>query len=185
MDPSLVSNIQSRQLHPGLTKRPNGRSSVFRSRRWAFTAALTLAGAAFAVAPEAANAQNVVQQPTFGVFSVGTTVSVPDRGGALLGGVNRAAVGSVERGVPGLSNLPYAGRLFKNRAIGSRYAPSTMSVHAQILDFEAMDEALLAEAARRRQVRLASPKFDHVEVVEQDVQERAEFLSRNIGRRRK
>lgn len=147
--------------------------------------AVAIIAFAFATQPNEAQAQLVVQQPTFGTFSVGTTVSVPDRGGALLGGVNRGAIGSVERGVPGLSNLPYANRLFKNRAIGSRYSPSTVSVHARIIDFEEMDRALLAEADRRRQIRLANPRFDHVEVVEQDVQEKAEFLSRNIGRRQK
>lgn len=137
------------------------------------------------IVPSQASAQNVVQLPTFQTFSVGSTVLVPDRGGALLGGVNRAAVGSVERGVPGLSNLPYANRLFKNRAIGSTTSPSTISVHAHIIDFEAMDKALLAEAARRRDIRQNDPRFDQVQAENPEVKDRAEFLSRNIGRRRK
>src|SRR5262245_35901674 len=39
-----------------------------------------------------------VQLPTFSFFTVQTVVSVPDGGGMSLGGINRAADGSVTRG---------------------------------------------------------------------------------------
>ena len=55
-----------------------------------------------------------VQLPTFQSFSVQTTVSVPDRGSIYLGGVNRAGYRSTSSGVPGLSRLPGAGRLFRD-----------------------------------------------------------------------
>ena len=45
-----------------------------------------------------------VQLPTFNYFTVQTTVSVPDRGGAVLGGVNRASSGTTSRGFGPLRN---------------------------------------------------------------------------------
>jgi hypothetical protein len=83
-----------------------------------------------------------VQLPTFSLFTVSTTVSVPDGGGVFLGGVNRAASGRVERGVPGVP--------FRNRGFGSARSASGMHVSATIIDHKEMDEAILAEAAARR-----------------------------------
>lgn len=91
-----------------------------------------------------------IQLPTFDSFSISTSVLVPDRGSMILGGVDRSAYGSVTNGVPGLSHLPYAGRLFQNRAIGHEASSSTASVSAYIHDLQAMDEQLLAEAAANR-----------------------------------
>ena len=59
-----------------------------------------------------------VQLPSFASTSVQTTVSVPDGGTILLGGIKRLAEGRVERGVPMLSKIPYISRLFKNVAVG-------------------------------------------------------------------
>ena len=72
-----------------------------------------------------------VQLPTFSFFSVNTTVTVPDRGSAYLGGVNRAASGRNEFGAP---LLP-----FRNLGIGRQVGASSMWVTATIHDFEAMD----------------------------------------------
>lgn len=83
-----------------------------------------------------------VQLPTFSLFTVNTTVSVPDGGGVFLGGVNRAASGRIERGVPGVP--------FRSRGIGSVRSASGMHVTATIIDHKEMDEAILAEAAARR-----------------------------------
>jgi hypothetical protein len=84
-----------------------------------------------------------VQLPTFSHFSVGTTVSVPDRGSAYMGGINRSSSGRSTFGTP---LLPF--RPFRNTAIGS--SQGAMSVHASawIHDFEAMDEYLLNQAPR-------------------------------------
>ena len=41
----------------------------------------------------AAQTATTVQLPTYSFFSVGTTVSVPDRGSVYMGGVNRSAMG--------------------------------------------------------------------------------------------
>ncbi|MGV3484208.1 MAG: type II secretion system protein GspD, partial [Planctomycetaceae bacterium] len=66
-----------------------------------------------------------VQLPTFAFTSVSTTVSVPDGGTILLGGIKRLAEARLERGVPILSKIPYVSRLFRNVAI-SRDARSLM-----------------------------------------------------------
>ena len=55
-----------------------------------------------------------VQLPTFSFTTVSTTVSVPDGGTILLGGIKRLREGRNEHGVPMLSKIPYVNRLFKN-----------------------------------------------------------------------
>jgi len=63
--------------------------------------------------------------PQFAFTSVSTTVSVPDGGTILLGGIKRLSEGRTERGVPILSKIPYISRLFRNVAI-ARDASSLM-----------------------------------------------------------
>ncbi len=113
-----------------------------------------------------------VQLPTVRQFTASTTVSVPDRGSAQLGGVRRAAVGSTSRGVPGLGRMPGAGRLFKNRAIGSTSSVSNLRVHATIIDLNEMDQAILAAAAANRPARSDE---------ENRLAGKAGFLSRNVA----
>ncbi len=81
----------------------------------------------------AGQAPTTVQLPTFQQFSLQTSVVAPDRGSMVLGGVNRAASGSSSTGTPGLSHLPGASRLFRNRAIGSE-SSSTQARGACILN---------------------------------------------------
>lgn len=66
-----------------------------------------------------------VQLPTFAFTSVSTTVSVPDGGTILLGGIKRLSEGRNEVGVPVLSKIPYINRLFRNQAT-ARTASSLM-----------------------------------------------------------
>ncbi|MCO8120836.1 general secretion pathway protein GspD [Stieleria sp. TO1_6] len=68
---------------------------------------------------------STVQLPTFAFTQVSTTVSVPDGGTILLGGIKRLSESRAERGVPMLSKIPYVSRLFRNVAIG-RDASSLM-----------------------------------------------------------
>lgn len=89
----------------------------------------------------------VIQLPTFRFFGLSTTVSVPDRGSAYLGGVSRSAMSRSENGVPIVGHVPFAGRAFGNRAIAGRTETSGASVSAYIHDFEAMEEELLGQAA--------------------------------------
>jgi len=107
-----------------------------------------LAGVALAQRPATS-----VQLPTFSQFSTATTVSVPDRGSAYLGGINRASDGRSEFGVPLLPLRP-----FRNSAIGSERSASSMRVTATIHDFEAMDEFLLNQPTEFRRLQgLQSP----------------------------
>jgi hypothetical protein len=105
--------------------------------------ACLLASASFAQAPVGQPLPGVpttVQLPTFSYFSVQTTVSVPDRGGMYLGGLNYGADGRSTRGFGPLGS----------RGIGSSRAASGVSIGATIIDNAELDRAVLAEAARRR-----------------------------------
>ncbi|MCA9233824.1 MAG: hypothetical protein KDA44_00020, partial [Planctomycetales bacterium] len=74
-----------------------------------------------------------VQLPTFQVISVSTTVSVPDGGTVLLGGIKRLREGRNEFGVPLLSKLPYIDRLFRNVGIGRETDSLMMMVTPHII----------------------------------------------------
>ena len=74
-----------------------------------------------------------VQQPSFASTNISTTVSVPDGGTILLGGIKRMREGRVERGVPILSKIPYVNRLFKNTAIGRETSTLMMTVTPRII----------------------------------------------------
>ncbi len=76
-----------------------------------------------------------LQLPTFGYSGVATTVSVPDRGGVIMGGVSTSSSSYNESGSP-LSPL-------RNRAWGRSTTANTYSTHVYIHDFEAMDAELL------------------------------------------
>ena len=91
----------------------------------------------------AATGQTVVQQPVFQSFSTDTTITVPDGGSGLLGGVSSARYGSSSRGTPIVGKLPGVGRLFNNRAFGSELNSSRNYVRARIIDLREMDEAVL------------------------------------------
>ncbi len=83
-----------------------------------------------------------VQQPVFATTSVSTTVSVPDGGTILLGGIKRMSEGRVERGVPILSKIPYVNRLFKNSAIGRSTSTLMLTVTPRII-IQEEEEAIL------------------------------------------
>jgi general secretion pathway protein D len=83
-----------------------------------------------------------VQQPTLGTTSVQTTVSVPDGGTILLGGIKRLREGRTERGTPILSKIPYLNRLFKNNAIGRETNTLMMTVTPRIIIPEEEEEAI-------------------------------------------
>ena len=81
----------------------------------------------------AAHAQNItVQQPAFGRFSVGTTVSVPDRGSAFLGRVARAGEGRKSFG-------PFV----RGSSVGLFREHSGVSAGVYIHDLREMDAYLL------------------------------------------
>lgn len=81
-----------------------------------------------------------VQLPTFQFVTVTTTVSVPDGGTVLLGGIKRLSEGRTERGVPVLDKLPYINRLFKNVGIGRTTESLMMMVTPRIIIQEEEEE---------------------------------------------
>ncbi len=76
----------------------------------------------------------VVQLPSYRSFSYSGSAWVPDGGTVALGGVNTARYGS---SVSGFGPLSRSG-------IGGGSSSQTLSASAQIIDLDAMDEAILA-----------------------------------------
>lgn len=83
-----------------------------------------------------------VQLPSFSVVTVMTTVSVPDGGTILLGGIKRLQEGRNEFGVPGLDKIPYVNRLFKNQSIGRETSSLMMMVTPRIIIQEEEEERM-------------------------------------------
>ena len=84
-----------------------------------------------------------VQLPTFQFISVTTTVSVPDGGTVLLGGIKRLNENRNEFGVPLLSKVPYINRLFRNVGIGRETDSLMMMVTPRIIIQEEEEARLL------------------------------------------
>jgi general secretion pathway protein D len=87
-----------------------------------------------------------LQLPEFLFTTVTTTVSVPDGGTVLLGGVKRLREGRNEFGVPILSKVPYVNRLFKNVGLGRTTDSLMLMVTPRIIIQEEEEERLLGES---------------------------------------
>jgi general secretion pathway protein D len=83
-----------------------------------------------------------VQQPVVQTVTVITTVSVPDGGTVLLGGIKTLREGRNEAGVPILNQLPYINRLFRNTGIGRETESLMMMVTPRIIIQEEEEELL-------------------------------------------
>ena len=88
-----------------------------------------------------------MQLPTFPFVTVTTTVSVPDGGTVLLGGIKRVRENRNERGLPILSKIPYISRLFKNVGIGRSTNSLMMMVTPRIIIQEEEEEKLIGTPA--------------------------------------
>jgi len=111
----------------------------------------------FGVTVQEAFAQTAssVQLPTFSYFGVGTSVLVPDRGGAVLGGISRSASQLRHFGVPGpiggpwgiaapgLVGWPVPGA--GQRTFGTNSSAQIAGISVWIHDFEAMEAQLLGQ----------------------------------------
>jgi general secretion pathway protein D len=84
-----------------------------------------------------------IQLPEFIFTTVTTTVSVPDGGTVLLGGIKRLREGRNEFGVPILSKIPYINRLFKNVNLGRTTDSLMLMVTPRIIIQEEEEERLL------------------------------------------
>src|SRR5260221_10170192 len=102
----------------------------------------------------AAEAQQfVVQEPSLETFGVGTTVSVPDRGRASVGGVRQSAA----------SRAMY-GPFRTGHSLGMSSHGTGLNVQARVHDLAELDRATLeaAENARRaREDHYLSPAAQH------------------------
>ena len=87
-----------------------------------------------------------IQLPEFLFTTVTTTVSVPDGGTVLLGGIKRLREGRNEFGVPILSKVPYINRLFKNVGLGRTTDSLMLMVTPRIIIQEEEEEKLLGTA---------------------------------------
>jgi general secretion pathway protein D len=87
-----------------------------------------------------------IQLPEFLFTTVTTTVSVPDGGTVLLGGIKRLREGRNEFGVPILSKIPYINRLFKNVGLGRTTDSLMLMVTPRIIIQEEEEERLLGAA---------------------------------------
>jgi general secretion pathway protein D len=88
-----------------------------------------------------------IQQPEFLFTTVTTTVSVPDGGTVLLGGIKRLREGRNEFGVPILSKVPYINRLFKNVGLGRTTDSLMLMVTPRIIIQEEEEDKLLGVRA--------------------------------------
>jgi hypothetical protein len=90
----------------------------------------------------ASNQQITIQQPVFEIISVQTTVSVPDGGTVLLGGIKRLREGRTMNGVPILNKIPYVSRLFKNTGVGRETESLMLMITPRIIIQEEEEELL-------------------------------------------
>lgn len=84
-----------------------------------------------------------VQQPVQETVNVSTTVSVPDGGTVLLGGIKRLREGRNMAGVPILNKVPYISRLFKNTGVGRETESLMLMVTPRIIIQEEEENKLL------------------------------------------
>lgn len=104
-----------------------------------------------------------VQLPTTRQFWSTGGVLVPDRGGVSMAGAGHRSTRRSARSFPPIGNA----RLHPSVTSGHRGS----SVHATIIDLQAMDRSVLA-AARKDRTKSLSPE-----------QERAQFIAQNVFRR--
>jgi len=94
-----------------------------------------------------------IQLPRFGFQTTTTTVTAPDRGTVLLGGIKTLRESRNENGVPILGKLPFVGRGFHNVGIGREVGSQMTTVTPYIHDFEAMERELLGSGPRLSSTR--------------------------------
>ena len=87
----------------------------------------------------------VILLPTTRTFSVGTSVSVPDRGLIGLGGIRYGALGRTSYGTPGMGMLPLFGvsPLFHHRATSQTLGSTQAVLGVQIIDLKVLDRQVL------------------------------------------
>jgi type II secretory pathway component GspD/PulD (secretin) len=74
-----------------------------------------------------------LQQPVLNQVTITTTVTVPDGGTVVLGGLKRLSEGRNEFGPPVLSKIPYVNRLFRNQGYGKEVESLLIMVTPRII----------------------------------------------------
>jgi general secretion pathway protein D len=95
-----------------------------------------------ATGQQTAGVNITVQQPVVETVNVRTTVSVPDGGTVLLGGIKRLREGRNMAGVPILNKVPYIKRLFSNTGVGRETESLMLMVTPRIIIQEEEEELL-------------------------------------------
>src|SRR4029078_5688950 len=72
-------------------------------------------------------------EPQISTVQIQTTVSIPDGGTVILGGLKTLSEGRNEFGPPVLSKLPYINRLFKNVGYGREAQSLLLMVTPRII----------------------------------------------------
>ncbi|MEJ7595084.1 MAG: hypothetical protein WKF77_26465, partial [Planctomycetaceae bacterium] len=93
------------------------------------------------------SSQGTVQLPVISSITVSTTVSVPDGGTVLLGGIKRLRESRKMNGVPILNKVPYISRLFKNSGVGRETESIMLMVTPRIIIQEEEEENVIGTAA--------------------------------------
>jgi general secretion pathway protein D len=136
---SKIGNVQTFTFQGSSTTTTNS------TRNGLITQAATLPTSVFNNNNDQSTTTNsgvTVQLPTFSFVTVTTTVSVPDGGTVLLGGIKRLSEGRNEFGVPILDEIPYINRLFKNVGIGRETSSLMMMVTPRIIIQEEEEDKL-------------------------------------------
>jgi type II secretory pathway component GspD/PulD (secretin) len=81
-----------------------------------------------------------IQQPEISTQEFRTTVSVPDGGTLLLGGLSYAHEAELESGIPVLSKIPFLGKLFSSRSISREKSNLVVLVKPTIIIQEEAEE---------------------------------------------
>ncbi|MFO0873551.1 MAG: hypothetical protein U0575_06215 [Phycisphaerales bacterium] len=105
----------------------------------------TISGAAGGGGTTGGNAANFsaqIQLPQISGTQIRTTVSVPDKGTALLGGQRAVSEIEVEVGVPVLSKIPFINRLFTNRLSSKDETTLLLLIRPEVI-IQQEDEATL------------------------------------------
>ena len=89
-----------------------------------------------------ASINSTIQLPNTTTTNVSTTVTVPDGGTVLLGGVKQLQEERKEYGVPVLSKTPWIDRLFRNVGIGRSTTSLMLMVTPRIIILEEEEEKL-------------------------------------------
>ncbi|HEU5118578.1 MAG TPA: type II secretory pathway, component PulD, partial [Isosphaeraceae bacterium] len=86
--------------------------------------------------------QAQIQEPNYTITTISTTVTVPDGGTVLLGGVKTLREERLEYGVPILAKTPLINRLFRNIGIGRETTSLMLMVTPRIIILEEEEERL-------------------------------------------